>query len=258
MKIISPTNLTTIKSTDLVTLECEHCGTPFLKKKGKVLRSIRYPEKCGNSRFCSNECRGLNQRTGQNIACQNCGKIVYKSKRDLRGKHTFCSQSCSASWNNRLNPKRKCHLPSCCFCSKQVCKKTSKYCIDHLPDRSFNTNRTIAEVEKQTTFRSGQYAAIRDHARRFARQNGLLDCCKVCGYSVYVEACHIKDIGDLPKDTPIHKVNSLDNLIGLCANHHIEFDRFLMKDDDEKKLFSGLPEQLYHDYIYSKNDRNKK
>ncbi len=36
--------------------------------------------------------------------------------------------------------------------------------------------------------------------------------------------CHVKKVSDFPLDTQIKVVNAPSNLIGLCPNHHWEFD----------------------------------
>jgi len=46
----------------------------------------------------------------------------------------------------------------------------------------------------------------------------------VCGYSNHVEVCHIKSVSDFDGDELMRNINSIDNLIGLCPNHHWEFD----------------------------------
>jgi hypothetical protein len=47
-------------------------------------------------------------------------------------------------------------------------------------------------------------------------------------YNIYVECCHIKPVKSFPSDATLKTVNALDNLIGLCANHHIELDLGLL------------------------------
>ena len=53
--------------------------------------------------------------------------------------------------------------------------------------------------------------------------------CAVCGYKTYVEVCHIKPIKEFEKTAKIKEINSKDNLVYLCPNHHKELDLGLIK-----------------------------
>ena len=48
--------------------------------------------------------------------------------------------------------------------------------------------------------------------------------CTICGYDKYYEVCHIKSVSDFSDDSLISEINSLDNLVALCPNHHKEYD----------------------------------
>jgi len=54
--------------------------------------------------------------------------------------------------------------------------------------------------------------------------HGLLKQCAICNYSMHVDACHRKAINSFPDDALIQEINNTTNLIGLCKNHHWEFD----------------------------------
>jgi len=80
-------------------------------------------------------------------------------------------------------------------------------------------------------FASGTYAKmarIRDHARRIAKNNGLLNECSVCGTKDCIETCHIKEVAKFSKDTPIKDINKLSNLIGLCSSCHTKLHKKLI------------------------------
>ena len=68
-------------------------------------------------------------------------------------------------------------------------------------------------------------SGLRAQARMLLQESGREPKCAICGFSEYVEACHIKAISSFPLDTKVREVNSLDNLVYLCPNHHILFDR---------------------------------
>ena len=44
--------------------------------------------------------------------------------------------------------------------------------------------------------------------------------CAICGYDKHVEIAHIKPVSDFTDSCTIAEINSIDNLIALCPNHH--------------------------------------
>lgn len=79
------------------------------------------------------------------------------------------------------------------------------------------SRQTIAEIKatKKTRY-SG-------HIRSLIPK-GLFDSCAVCGYKNHVEVAHIKGIATFPDTATVAEVNATTNLIGLCPNHHWEYD----------------------------------
>jgi 5-methylcytosine-specific restriction endonuclease McrA len=85
---------------------------------------------------------------------------------------------------------------------------------------------TIAEyrVKYPPTPSRGRWHFIRINARKVLAESNIKKSCKVCGYSVHVEVCHIKSISSFTETDTISQVNSLENLVYLCPNHHWEYD----------------------------------
>lgn len=46
----------------------------------------------------------------------------------------------------------------------------------------------------------------------------------MCGYDKFVEIAHIKAVSEFDESALISDINSIDNLIALCPNHHWEYD----------------------------------
>jgi predicted restriction endonuclease len=69
-----------------------------------------------------------------------------------------------------------------------------------------------------------KYDRIRHHARKIAKEAGLLSTCQICGYSLYVECAHKKSIESFDNNTLLIEINDIKNLAGLCKNHHWEYD----------------------------------
>lgn len=49
--------------------------------------------------------------------------------------------------------------------------------------------------------------------------------CHICSYNFHIEICHIKSVSSFPDLSKLYEINHITNLIGLCPNHHTEFDK---------------------------------
>ena len=93
-------------------------------------------------------------------------------------------------------------------------------------------NRTLQDIKDSTVNKNNPYHIVRAQARMLLQESGREPKCAICGFSEYVEACHIKAISSFPLDTKVREVNSLNNLVYLCPNHHILFDRGKLNKED--------------------------
>ena len=142
-------------------------------------------------------------------SCKNCNKVTASPK--------FCSRSCSVSYNNRLNPKRK--PESKCECGKPI-KSGRKYCkVCNTAGQDMKLRQAIYEYHHK----SSAFALVRGRARSIAKCLNW-SICSICGYDKHVEIAHRKPIASYPKDTLISEINNPKNLIALCPNCHWEFD----------------------------------
>lgn len=73
---------------------------------------------------------------------------------------------------------------------------------------------------------------IQKDARRVFFNNNPNPKCSICGYSNHVEVAHIKPVSEFSNETLVSEINSPINLIGLCPNHHWEFDNGIVNIDD--------------------------
>jgi predicted restriction endonuclease len=55
--------------------------------------------------------------------------------------------------------------------------------------------------------------------------------CVLCGFQ-HIEISHIKDVKAFPMNALVSDINSPQNLIGLCPNHHWLLDRGLLSEED--------------------------
>lgn len=156
------------------------------------------------------------------MQCQKCGGETKNPK--------FCSNSCAASFNNRIYPKRKCER----VCKRNGCEKPvhtykNQICTEHLREyrEGKYRNKTIGEYRNLLSVRGKHRSWVSAHVRNFAREwNKELRKmpCRNCGYSKHVELCHRKAISGFPDETPLRVINSAENIYVLCRNCHWEFD----------------------------------
>jgi len=202
-------------------LNCNKCNKEFERRTGEYNQAIRR----GYRRFyCSNECRKTHCKkiTKINISCTNCDTIFQRRPRDIEKSNTgrfFCSRSCAATYNNKLNPKRIARhriCPECLnkfkgqnkYCSAECIPKKSKeeYKSDH---RNNVSNLRKRMKEKAISLMGGE--------------------CQICKYNKCSRALHFHHINPEEKDFNISLASSwekakseLDKCVLLCANCHAE------------------------------------
>lgn len=81
---------------------------------------------------------------------------------------------------------------------------------------------------KHKNWQSARSAIRRNACEVFFSENTEHKC-YVCGYSNHIEVAHIKAVSEFDDATPIAEINSIDNLIALCPNHHWEYDNGILK-----------------------------
>lgn len=137
----------------------------------------------------------------------------------------FCSRSCS----NKSKPRRKL-TKKCRACGSSIragytfcshCKSVGR----HLRGGNWLAEKTLKEVIYKSG--SNKYGVVRGHAKNVVRDRK--QACGACGYSKHVEVCHKKSIPSFSLETKIKEINSKENLILLCPNHHWELHHGLLK-----------------------------
>jgi hypothetical protein len=168
------------------------------------------------------------------------------NKQSLGGQVTAKKSRSKALENYYLNPNK------CNFCNKILevqphqkvsYVRTKKFCnprCSALLREQFTkkpkyvrvdktlTERTKGELfEKRSNYQSAR-SAIQCHARfTFKEQSPTLSCI-TCGYSNHIEVAHKQSVSSFPNSALIKDINNISNLVGLCPNHHWEFDNGLL------------------------------
>lgn len=176
--------------------------------------------------------------------CQHCGQIIgVKDKQKINEvkKKKFCDRSCAAKYNNSAFPKRNpTKVVLCKNCGKEV-KLTPRsnsvggyikreFCNEckHLnigKSGKYSDLGTLTKGELKELFPTSWRSLISYNARCVYLPRGLEEPnCYLCDYDSHVDVCHIKAVSKFGASAKIEEINSPDNLVFLCPNHHWDMD----------------------------------
>ena len=173
----------------------------------------------------------------------------------------FCNHSCAAKYNNlnKVRNKSGFHNPVCIidnFSDEEIVdifnnsssltdfsiklgykykiNKDNKAVIDRLLSLNLNiddliNNINVNNLTKQELFEQRyNWQSARSNIQKLARKNyqnsDKPKQCIICGYDKHYEVAHIKAVCEFDNNALISEINSIDNLIALCPNHHWEYD----------------------------------
>ncbi len=159
--------------------------------------------------------------------CKNCNEETDNPK--------FCDRRCAAIYNNKKFPKRKKKVRTCKHCGKDITtpkgepqrRTVCDDCNTNIVDWSIIT---IADMWGRRRYQKN--SAIRTLAKRNYDKSDKPKCCIICRYGTHYEVCNIKSIKDFKDTALVIKVNSLDNLVALCRNHHWELDNGILNIEE--------------------------
>lgn len=168
------------------------------------------------------------------VNCSHCNKNFLKRSSDVkRTKNHFCTRSCSACFNNRGIQHNKPKQLICTSCNNAYTRnykhKSIKFCHNCFKLHGPNRYKFIpVKVYKQKLSVKGKHSSwLNAHIRNFNRQwnkNLLTNGCQKCNYNKHCELAHIKPINKFTDEITLGEINSPNNILVLCPNHHWEFD----------------------------------
>jgi hypothetical protein len=151
------------------------------------------------------------------VLCKCCNIIIEvkdSEKVSSVRQRVFCSKNCSAIYNNTRREKKEIQLKE----------------LKDL-ERAESSINNLTKIELLN--RCKTYASYRSSICKNARKSFLISDkarkCLICGYDKHTDIAHIKSVSSFPDDAKISEINSSENLMALCPNHHWEFDSGLIK-----------------------------
>lgn len=102
-------------------------------------------------------------------------------------------------------------------------------------------NKTKGELLTDRKNYQSYRTAIRKLAEKRYYENNKEHKCAVCGYDKHIEIAHIKAVSDFDNNATIDEIDNINNLIGLCPNHHWEYDNGIL--DISPYIHRGMEEK---------------
>ncbi len=170
--------------------------------------------------------------------CKNCGcclLVLEKDKVAIIKNKKFCSSKCSAQTSNKtrsINFISKQKLYFCEICKGKTSKKNITICRNCKIKNIQNIILNKTKGELLETIKNGRWDLYRVRVNRQAsrsyRKSSSPKFCKICGYNKFFQVAHIKAVSAFDEKATLGEINSLDNLVALCPNHHWEYDNGLI------------------------------
>ena len=112
----------------------------------------------------------------------------------------------------------------------KIIERCSKLSIEPILSKSSPIlSKTKGELLNDRKNYQSYRSTIRKLAESIYKASGKPCYCAKCGYSKHIEIAHIKAVSDFDDSATITEINSIDNLIALCPNHHWEYDHGMLK-----------------------------
>ena len=228
------------KTNDEFRFVCKRCGKEFVRTKRELSR-LKYNLPV----FCSTGCQKewYKENCYVEVKCEECGKVIRILKSDYKKsetKHFFCDNSCAAKYNNKHRRRKtnditwvgKKGYNKCPICGKLKYYK-SELCNDcRNKEKRVIKERTLGSYIDGKKYLTSKCGEIRKDARRTIEESKKEKVCAYCHnheFDDILEVHHIKGILEFDRSATIKEINSENNLVWLCPNHHKMLEMGLIK-----------------------------
>lgn len=152
--------------------------------------------------------------------CRHCGSVLV-----LKKWHTdFCNRKCAAVHNNKKRIRKPWGRGRCCKKCGGAVEKWKTLCNSV----ECRIRVTLLSGTKGALFEACKWQSahsyIRNNSRSVYASSDRPKACVVCGYNYHYDVCHIRPVSDFDDGAMISEINSINNLVALCPNHHWELD----------------------------------
>lgn len=201
---------------------CKFCGNPILAPYNKKLSETKAKQ------FCSRSCASKFNNMG--VVRNKKGSESYIDKYSDEEIIKLFNKSVSLiDFSRKLGYKYKINLDNLA-----IKNRLDKLNLDV---KKLKSDIDISVLTKKELFdRYNQWQIARASIARMAREifnkSDKPKQCIVCGYKNHYEVAHIKAVSDFDNNTLISEINSINNLIALCPNHHWEYDNHMLDISD--------------------------
>ena len=163
--------------------------------------------------------------------CKNCGSIIpVRDNQKIREtrQQSFCNKSCYGEYQTlRARTCKKCCEQFKIGRQNNGAVSKTLVCQNCKPDDiSTLTKGQIFSIRKN--WQSAR-SHIQKAARKLFKTLNPQSKCEVCGYTAHVEVAHRQSVSSFSNNSLISEINDIKNLVGLCPNHHWEFDNGLLQ-----------------------------
>jgi hypothetical protein len=222
------------KSRESIPCKCYNCENTFDIPKNVVQRVLK--GSCSKGKYCSPACkREAWAAQFEKVNCLHCNNEFNKN---LVTKQSFCSRSCSASFNNKNNrPDLKQQFrPNCKNCGSK-CKNKNAKCCSHKCNSEFCKKEYIKRWKEglEQGF-CGKTCSISSNVRQYLLEKHDLKCCK-CGWGkINLSTGKIPlQVHHIDGNAKNCKENNLELLCPSCHSLTDNFGRLNKKGVRERK-----------------------
>lgn len=210
---------------------CLNCGEPILAPYGKNLNETK------NKKFCSKSCSAKysNSRRISHSGWVGISKTDSISDDNLL--KIFNESNSIVEFKKGINYKGS--LSKTGHIAKRL--ESLGVCLDDIDASKTATLKRESMTKGELFAKRKTWQSARGSIQRWAQQqyekSDKPKYCLICNYPYY-EIAHITAVSDFPDCATISEINSIDNLIALCRNHHYEYDNDLLTKEFVMEIIS--------------------
>ena len=201
---------------------CKQCGEIIKVKPKERIRDVK------RRTFCSIKCTNLYAKENAKSYPNRCKCKIQQLTdaqiiKGVENSNSWIELSFNLGYKNRFPKKSKEELID--RLEKLNLLETFIQKIENPISFKKKTKKEVFENTKNWQFARSQ---IQKRARAAYQKSDKPKYCVICGYNKTYQVAHIKAVSDFSGEITIEEINSLDNLIALCPNHHWEYDNGLL------------------------------